>query len=96
MSVKIMAAMPKANHNGLSGQEDHLETRSDHLIPLVVMVEVAEIGRVISTDEPTIKLRIAELEIVDEAGAQALLRAGRKERTGSEELDFSEIEGGDE
>lgn len=87
MSVKIAAAMPKGNSNGLKGQEDRLEGRADHLVPLVVLVEVAEIGRVLSTDEPTVKLRMAEVEIVDDEEARKLLRAGRKDRTGSEELD---------
>ena len=93
MSVKMQAAMPKADHNGLAGQEAHIEQLQGELIPLVVMVEVAEIGRVIATDEPTVKLRMAEVEIVDREQALALLRAGRKDRTGHEELDFGDVEG---
>lgn len=93
MSVKMAAAMPKANHNGLTGQEERLEARADHLIPLVVLAEVSEVGRVLSTDEPTVKLRISEIEIVDEEEARKLLRAGRKIRTGSEELDGIDFDG---
>lgn len=87
MSVKIKAAMPKANHNGLAGQEDRIERHENELIPLVVLCEVAELGRVVSTDEPFASLRMVEVEIVDGDAARDLLRAGRKDRTGSEELD---------
>lgn len=93
MSVKIAAAMPKGNSNGLKGQEDRLEGRAEHLVPLVVLVEVAEVGRVLSTDEPTVKLRMAEVEIVDEDAARKLIREGRKARTGSEELDGVDFDG---
>ena len=93
MSVKIMGAMPKADHNGLSGMEERIEHMQGELIPIVVMCEVAEIGRVIATDEPTVKLRMAEVEIVAKEDALKLLRAGRKERTGHEELDFDQLEG---
>lgn len=94
MSVKIAAAMPKADHNGLSGMEDRIEGMEGELVPLVVMVEVAEIGRVVATDEPLIKLRMAEVEIVERAAAVELMRAARKDRTGVEELDFESLEGG--
>lgn len=93
MSVKIMGAMPKADHNGLAGMEERIERAQGELIPIVVMCEVAEIGRVIATDEPTVKLRMAEVEIVAKEDALKLLRAGRKERTGHEELDFDQLEG---
>lgn len=97
MSVKMMSAMPKADHNGLSGQEDRIESHEGELIALVVMVEVAELGRIVASDEPTVKLRMAEVELVDKDGAMKLLRAGRKERTGHEELDFDALEdGGDD
>lgn len=88
MSVKIQAAMPKADHNGLAGQEDRIEQHEGELIALVVLVEVAELGRVVATDEQTVKLRMAEVEIVDKESAMKLLRAGRKDRTGHEELDL--------
>lgn len=94
MSVKIMGAMPKAEHNGLAGMEERIEQAQGELIPLVVMCEVAEIGRVIATDEPTVKLRMAEVEMVEKEAALKLLRAGRKDRTGHEELDFDQIEDG--
>lgn len=93
MSVKIAAAMPKANHNGLTGQEERIEAREGDLIPLVVLCEVAEVGRIVSTDEPVIKLRISEVEIVDSEQARQLLRIGRKDRTGSEELDGVDFDG---
>ena len=97
MSVKIMSAMPRAEHNGLSGQEDRIESQEGELIALVVMVEVAELGRIVASDEPTVKLRMAEVELVEKDGAMKLLRAGRKERTGHEELDFDALEdGGDD
>lgn len=97
MSVKIMSAMPRAEHNGLAGMEDRIESQEGELIALVVMVEVAELGRIVASDEPTVKLRMAEVELVDKDGAMKLLRAGRKERTGHEELDFDALEdGGDD
>lgn len=94
MSVKMAAAMPKADHNGLKGMEERIERIEGELVPLVVMCEVAEIGRVVATDEPVIKLRMAEVEIVDREQAEVILRAARKERTGVEELDFDGLEGG--
>lgn len=93
MSVKMTSAMPKADHNGLAGQEERIERLEGELVPLVVMCEVAEIGRVVATDEATIKLRMAEVEIVDREKAEEILRAARKARTGVEELDFSGFEG---
>lgn len=96
MSVKMMAAMPKADHNGLAGQEELLEEQSTRLIPLVVMCEVAEIGSIVATDEPTIKLRMAEVEVVDYEQAQELLRVSRKNRTGVAELDFCDEEESDD
>lgn len=95
MSVKMMSAMPKAEHNGLNGQEEKIKACEGELIALVVMVEVAELGRVVATDEPTVKLQMAEVEVVEKEAAVKLLRAGRKERTGHEELDFDALEGGD-
>lgn len=92
MSVKITSAMPKADHNGLAGQEERIEGMEGKLVPLVVMVEVAEIGRIVATDEPKVLLRMAEVEIVDRDKAQEILRAARKERTGVEELDFAQID----
>lgn len=92
----MTAAMPKADHNGLAGQEERLERLEGELVPLVVMCEVAEIGRVIATDEATIKLRMAEVEIVDREKAEEILRAARKIRTGVEELDFSGFDGEEE
>lgn len=92
MSVKIMGGMPKADHNGLAGQEDRIEQHKGELIPLVVLCEVEELGRVLSTDEPVVKLRMAEVEIVEEAQAVALLRAGRRNRTGHDELDLEGLE----
>ena len=92
-----MAAMPAADHNGLKGQEDRIESQEGELIALVVMVEVAELGRIVASDEPTVKLRMAEVELVEKEAAVKLLRAGRKERTGHEELDFDALEdGGDD
>lgn len=92
MSVKIAAAMPKADHNGLKGQEERIEAHAGQLIPLVVMCEVAELGRVLSSDEPTVKLTMAEVEIVSGEEAMSLLRAARKDRTGLEELDIEGLE----
>lgn len=92
MSVKIAAAMPKADHNGLAGQEEVFERNEGSLVTLVIVCEVAELGRVISTDEPIVKLRIAEVEIVDREAGTELLRNARKNRTGVEELDFSGME----
>ena len=46
-----------------------------------------------ASDEPTVKLRMAEVEIVDEDAARKLIRAGRKDRTGSEELDGVDFDG---
>lgn len=96
MSVKMMSAMPKADHNGLKGAEEKIERHEGELIPLVVLCEVEELGRVVSTDEPTVKLRIAEVEIVDREKATEILRAARKDRTGVEELDLDGLESGDE
>lgn len=96
MSVKIAAAMPKADHNGLAGMEDRIEGMEGELVSLVVLCEVAEIGRVVATDEAVVKLRMAEVEIVDRDQAEEILRAARKARTGVEELDFSVVEGGDD
>lgn len=93
MSVKISAAFPKGEHNGLAGQEARLESIGTDLVPVVMLCEVSEIGRVLATDEETVKLRIAEIEIVGGDTARELLRAARKDRTGVAELDFDGLDG---
>lgn len=95
MAVKIAAAMPKADHNGLAGREDYIVRHEGELVALVVFCEVSEVGRVVSTDEPIVKLRMSEVEIIDREEAVDLLRDARKERTGVEELDFDGLGGGD-
>ena len=54
-------------------------------------------SKIVASDEPTVKLRMAEVELVEKEAAVKLLRAGRKERTGHEELDFDALkDGGDD
>lgn len=95
MSVKLKAAMPKGEHNGLKGQEERVEALEGSLVAIVVMAEISELGRIVSTDEAKVILEVAEIEIVDRERAADLLREGRKARTGVEELDFDGLEDGD-
>ena len=92
MSVKLLGGLPKGEHNGLKGIEESLQEHSDELVPLVLLCSVVEAGEVIATGELTAKLAIAEIERVDGDKARELLRAGRKARTGHEELDLEGLE----
>lgn len=94
MSVKLLTGLPKADRNGFAGQEERIEDLEGKLVPIVILAEVREVGRVVSTDEPKVILGIGELEIVDEEAALKLIREGRKNRTGAEELDIEGIEVG--
>ena len=92
-----MGAMPKGEHNALADAAEKIAERSADLVYLVVVAEVAEIGEVVSTNEATAKLRMVDVEIAGEEAVKSLLRESRKDRTGSEELDLSALDGdGDE
>ena len=96
MSTKIMGAMPKGEHNGLADAAEKIREHSGDLVYLVVVAEVAKVGEVVSSGEATAELRMVDVEIAGEESVRALLRESRKNRTGSEELDLSALDGDDD
>ena len=96
MSTKIMGAMPKGEHNGLADAAEKIREHSGDLVYLVVVAEVAKVGEVVSSGEATAELRMVDVEVAGEEAVRALLRESRKNRTGSEELDLSALDGDDD